>query len=134
MVMPPVERDPAFRHDLFRKMKSITGMKMEAYGNTLRVWGHNELTATNVDQFKSQVLAATSDRVRFIECDMSELKFIDSRGVGTLISLNRACQSNDGRLRLIAPSPVMEQVIRIARLDRAFEVLREPQPAAGKAG
>jgi anti-anti-sigma factor len=79
-------------------------VRLEANGNTLLVRGLRELAAFNADEFKAQVLAALADDLRFIEGDMSGLEFIDSRGLGALISLHRVCRSRNGRLRLVNPS------------------------------
>jgi anti-sigma B factor antagonist len=103
-------------------------VNIETNGDTLRVRGLTELAAMNADEFKAQVLAAMSDDLRYIEGDMSGLEFIDSRGLGALIALQRVCRSRNGRLRLLNPSYPMEQVIRIAQLGRLFEVVREWAP------
>ena len=109
-------------------------VKFETNGNTLQVWGLTELAALNADEFKAQALAAMSDDLKSIEGDMSGLEFIDSRGLGALISLQRVCRSRNGRLRLLNPSYPMEQVIRIAQLGRVFEVVHSPRLAATNVG
>lgn len=109
-------------------------VRLEANGNTLLVRGLRELAAFNADEFKAQVLAALADDLRFIEGDMSGLEFIDSRGLGALISLHRVCRSRNGRLRLVNPSSTLEQVIRIAQLGRAFEIVSPSQAALTKTG
>jgi anti-sigma B factor antagonist len=109
-------------------------VRIKPNGNTLQVEGLTVLAGSNADQFKAQVLAAMREDQQFIEGDMSALEFIDSRGLGALIALYRVCRSRNGRLRLVDPSPPMEQIIRMAQLGGVFQVVNGSQSAETKPG
>ena len=52
--------------------------------------------------------------------DLSEVSFIDSTGLGTLVSGLKAARKAEGDLRLVAPSPQAQRLLRLTTLDRVF--------------
>ena len=54
--------------------------------------------------------------------DMSGLTFIDSMGLGALISGLKRARAHGGDLRLVGPSDHVAEVLAITRLDAAFLV------------
>ena len=54
--------------------------------------------------------------------DMSGLSFIDSMGLGALVSGLKRARAHDGDLRLAGPSDHVAKVLEITRLDQAFVV------------
>lgn len=55
-----------------------------------------------------------------LEC--SAVEAIDSGGVGMLLMSAAAVRNGGGRLRLVAPSPRLVEVLRIARVLALFEI------------
>jgi anti-sigma B factor antagonist len=54
--------------------------------------------------------------------DLSGLSFIDSMGLGALVSGLKRARAHDGDLRLAGPSDHVAKVLEITRLDQAFVV------------
>jgi anti-sigma B factor antagonist len=54
--------------------------------------------------------------------DLSEVSFIDSTGLGTLVSGLKAARRAECDLRLIAPSPQAQRLLRLTTLDRVFVI------------
>jgi anti-sigma B factor antagonist len=54
--------------------------------------------------------------------DLSRVRFLDSSGVGALISLNRAARRRGATFSLVCPAGPVRQVLRSMRLDQVFEV------------
>jgi len=54
--------------------------------------------------------------------DLSGLSFIDSMGLGALVSGLKRARAHDGDLRLAGPSDHVAKVLSITRLDQAFLV------------
>jgi anti-sigma B factor antagonist len=99
-------------------------MKFEVKGETLSVEGVSELGAENWQSFGEQVRAAMSETSRNIEIDLSQTSFLDSCGLGALISLRRTANSRNGFVRLVNPSPRVQLLFDVTRMHKIFEIVR----------
>ena len=63
--------------------------------------------------------AVADGKIR-LAVDLSEVSFIDSTGLGTLVSGLKAARKAEGDLRLIAPSLKAQRLLRLTTLDRVF--------------
>ena len=68
---------------------------------------------------------------RRIAMDLFAIEFIDSSGLGGLLSILRSLSEGGGDLRLAAPSTVVESLFRITRMNRVFEVFKTIDEAVG---
>ena len=61
-----------------------------------------------------------------IEIDLSETAFVDSCGVGALVSLFKTARSHNGgvTVRLLNPTRPVEQIFELTRLHRVFEIAK----------
>jgi anti-sigma B factor antagonist len=98
-------------------------MKVQAQGETLNVSGIKELGAANSQVFRDQVKSALGDKQRNIEIDLSETLFVDSCGLGALISLHKTTCNRNGTVRLMNPTPPVQQILQLTRMHRIFEIV-----------
>lgn len=98
-------------------------MKMEAQGETLNVSGIKELGAANSQLFRDEVKGAMNDVHKNIQIDLSETMFVDSCGLGALISLHKATCNRKGTVRLLNPTPPVQQILELTRMHRIFEIV-----------
>jgi|SRR5579859_6786704 len=98
-------------------------MKIELLGTTMRVSAVEQLGAINANEFRNWVRKALADETRNIEIDLSHMTYLDSCGLGALVTLHKAACSRAGKLRLLAPQPPVQQILELTRLDRVFEVV-----------
>ena len=63
---------------------------------------------------------AVADGKSRLAVDLSEVSFIDSTGLGTLVSGLKAARKAEGDLRLVAPRPQAQRLLRLTTLDRVF--------------
>lgn len=82
------------------------------------------LDASNSVQFRDQVRASMSNSQRFIEIDLSTTTFLDSNGLGALIALHKTTCSRNGMVRLVNPTPPIQQILELTRMHRIFEVVK----------
>lgn len=54
--------------------------------------------------------------------EMSGTSYINSAGLRTLADILTQCQANGGSLKLVAPSPKVERVLKIIGFDRFFKL------------
>lgn len=99
-------------------------MKVQTNGDTISISGIKDLGASNANSFRDQVRAAMSDAHKYIEIDLSQTMFLDSCGLGALISLHKATCSRSGMVRLINPTPPVQQILELTRMHRIFEIVK----------
>jgi len=97
-------------------------MKLEAHGDTLRVSGLKELDATNSTEVCASIRAGLNPAQKNIEIDLDQTSYLDSSGLGTLIALHKTACSRDGIVRLRNPVPAVQEVLKLTRLSRIFEI------------
>ena len=98
-------------------------MKLEASGETLNVSGIKELGAANSQNFRDEVRGALNEIHKNIQIDLSETNFVDSCGLGALISLHKATCGRNGTVRLMNPTPPVQQILELTRMHRIFEIV-----------
>jgi anti-sigma B factor antagonist len=90
---------------------------------TAVVTGLAELVAANAAQVRDEIRAALPASTVQLDLDLSALTFLDSSGLGTLISLHKLLRSRNGTLRLLQPAPNVLQILELTRLHRVFEIV-----------
>lgn len=98
-------------------------MNIETIEKQLKVSGVSELSALNARELKAEVIKKFDNGIVDIDFDASELGFIDSSGLGALISLQKATSMRNGLLRIIRPSEQTQQILELTRLHRVFEIV-----------
>jgi anti-sigma B factor antagonist len=101
-------------------------MKVEMQGETLNVSGIKELGAANSQLFRDEVKGALGEKQKNIEIDLSETMFVDSCGLGALISLHKTTCNRNGTVRLLNPTPPVQQILELTRMHRIFEIVQHP--------
>ena len=89
---------------------------------TTVVTGLLELVAANAAQVRDGIRAALPATTVRLDLDLSALTFLDSSGLGTLVSLHKTLRSRNGTVRLLKPAPNVRQILELTRLDRVFEI------------
>ncbi|MEI6074093.1 MAG: STAS domain-containing protein [Verrucomicrobiota bacterium] len=87
------------------------------------VTGLLELVAANAAQVRDEIRASLPATTTCLDLDMSALTFLDSSGLGTLISLHKTMRSRNGTVRLIKPAANVQQILELTRLHRVFEIV-----------
>ncbi len=90
---------------------------------TTVVTGLLELVAANAAQVRDEIRAALPTATVNLDLDLSALTFLDSSGLGTLISLHKTLRSRNGTVRLLKPAANVQQILELTRLHRVFEIV-----------
>jgi anti-sigma B factor antagonist len=99
-------------------------MNVATLGTTLTVGGLRELNATNASAFRDSVRNALSPEIRQVDLDFSETQFLDSSGLGALISIHKSLTGRDGQVRVVNPTAPVLQILELTRMHRIFEIVR----------
>lgn len=73
--------------------------------------------------FKQECEDAWSDAITSVEIDLSVVQFIDSSGIGALLSIYKKLPAGSASVRLLKASPEVQSVIELLRLHRIFELV-----------
>jgi anti-anti-sigma factor len=113
-VVPAV--DATFQSHPFRNMNLIV------QDETMRVEGLTRISAENYREVIDSVRARLPQKARLIEVNLANVSFIDSQGLSALIALKKTVGANGGRIVLLEPTRVVEQILEITQLNRIFEI------------
>ena len=98
-------------------------MKILDTGDKLTVSNIKQLSADTSDFFRDEVRAAMASDIKAIEIDLAETDFVDSCGLGALISIYKFANRRHAiPIRLLNPSPSVQQILELTRLHRLFEI------------
>ncbi|MBL0889952.1 MAG: STAS domain-containing protein [Gemmatimonadaceae bacterium] len=79
-----------------------------------------QLVVTNRQEFKQMVLDAMEQGARTVIVDFVDASYIDSSGLGALVSLSRRLRDAGGDLRLVGLSDELRTLFELTRLDALF--------------
>ncbi|WP_337170465.1 STAS domain-containing protein [Gemmatimonas aurantiaca] len=88
--------------------------------DVLTVAVDGQLVVTNRQEFKQAILDAMEQGVRLVIVDFTRTGYIDSSGLGALVSLNRRLRDVGGDLRLVGLSDELRTLFELTRLDALF--------------
>ena len=81
-----------------------------------------ELTVGNRQELKRGVLDAVTNGERKILIDFARTSYIDSSGLGALVSLSKRVRESGGELRLAALNDDLATLFELTRLDTLFHI------------
>ena len=90
---------------------------------TLTVSELTELVAANAGQVRDEIRAALRPSHVSLRMDLSTMTFLDSSGLGALISLHKSLRTQNGTVQLVNPSSSVRQILELTRLHRVFEIV-----------
>ena len=85
------------------------------------------------DRFKNQLKDVVAGGGQHLVVDLGQVGFIDSCGLGALISALKVLRTSGGSLVLANLSEPVEAVLRITRLSRVFEITSDVNEALSMA-
>jgi len=91
------------------------------------------LDASNVRQFKDDMQPLLKAHSRVV-LDMGQMKFVDSSGLGALISCLRDTNARKGDFRLCAMTPSVRALFELMRMHRVFGIHDSVDLAVGSFG
>lgn len=86
------------------------------------------LDASNAKAFKSDVASAITPGAKVV-FDMSQLRFVDSSGLGAILSCLRQLHALGGDLKLCAMNKPVRALFELVRMHRVFEIFNTSDEA-----
>lgn len=91
----------------------------------------DSLETDNVATFRSAMSPLMDKSAHFV-IDLSEVEFMDSTGLGAMLSCLRSIKGKGGTLRLCSLSAEVKQLFEMVMMDRVFEIFETPEAALAK--
>jgi anti-sigma B factor antagonist len=120
LLASPIGAETSQRGCLSAKTEASHGT--EYAKKVLSVAGTRVLTTATASKFRERVIAGLNGH-DVIEVDLSGTTFMDCGGLGALIALRNATRDRKGRVRLLNPTPPVEQVLTLLEAQRVFEIV-----------
>jgi len=86
------------------------------------------LDASNVRSFRESMQVLMKDKSQVV-LNMSQMKFVDSSGLGAMISCLREANSNKGDFKLCAMNRSVRALFELMRLHRVFSMFESEEDA-----
>jgi len=88
-----------------------------------------EIDLATAPSLKAALDAATDAGARYVLVDFAEVAFMDSTGIGVLLSAERKLRARDGKLIVVCDDPLIRRVFEIAGLTHVFNTTRSRREA-----
>lgn len=89
---------------------------------TLLELGEERLDAHNSGDLKNEMLSLFEDGKNQLVIDLKDVRFIDSSGLGALVSGYKNASARNGNLKLCSLQPQVKSMFELTRLHRVFEI------------
>jgi len=100
-------------------------------GTILRIRG--ELDALSAATLRPLIDQVVAEQRQQIKVDLSELRMVDSSGIGALVSLYKRVRAAGGQVTFSGVTAQPRVIFKLLRLDVVFELEPEPETAEGPA-
>ncbi len=81
----------------------------------------DELDASNAEEFKRDMAPVLQANTRVV-LDLSQLRFVDSSGLGAILSCLRQLSAKSGDLKLCGMSKQVRGLFELVRMHRIFDI------------
>jgi anti-sigma B factor antagonist len=96
--------------------------------------GPDRLVANVSEDFRKLINGLVDQGKTRLVIDLEKTEFMDSSGLGALVSRIAATRANHGDVRLAAPSPQILNLLQITHLDKVFKCFDHVDAAVGSFG
>ena len=91
-------------------------------GSNMSINIAKDFVVDEVAEFRTKINKLIEEGNKDFIFDFSECTFIDSTGLGALVSIYKKCAEKDGSIKLKALNPEVEKLFKLTRLDKVFEI------------
>ncbi len=99
-------------------------LDIDKIGNEGRVRISGSMFVEDATNVREKLLALFDEGVANLTFDLSGLEYIDSSGLGMLISINKRCMQKGGKIRIMELRGMAEELFKLTRLDLVFDIVK----------
>lgn len=98
-------------------------LKTETNGKTKVIFVHEDrLDANNSNELKQEINKLYESGSKALIIDLNDVHFIDSSGLGALVSGYKNASTHQGSIKLSALQSQVKSMFELTRLQRVFEI------------
>lgn len=98
-------------------------INIDEQGTTVLIEVKEErLDAHNSSELKTQMLSLFDEGKNNLVIDLQDVRFVDSSGLGSLVSGFKNASARNGTLKLSGLQPQVKSMFELTRLHRVFEI------------
>jgi len=81
-----------------------------------------ELDVSNISEFKDTLFKGIESQSPNVLMDCGELKYIDSTGLGVMVSALKKSKALGGSIKIVNLKPYLQKIFTITALDKIFNI------------
>lgn len=98
-------------------------LKIEIQGNVTVLFVREErVDAHNSESLKSEIVRLFEGGTKHLLIDLKEVRFIDSSGLGVLVSGFKNASTRQGSIKLCSLQSQVKSMFELTRLQRVFDI------------
>ncbi len=101
------------------------GITTEKYDEVCTVVLDGEVDVYSAPQLKQELVSAIEGGCENVIVDLERVGFIDSSGLGVLVSALRRARERDGVVRIVCTRDNILKIFRITGLDKVFPIFSD---------
>jgi anti-anti-sigma factor len=101
------------------------GIETRVEGDVCHMELSGEFDLAAIERFERAIAAAEADRPNAIVVDLSELQFMDSSGLRSLVSADGRAQKKGHRLAIVPGPPAVRRVFEITQVDSRLDLVED---------
>jgi len=105
------------------------GIRSEQDGAVCTVTLEGEVDVYTAPQLKERLVALLDGGCVSVIIDLEKVAFIDSSGLGVLVSALRRAREKDGVVRIVCTRDSILKIFRITGLDKVFPIFSDASEA-----
>ena len=113
-----------------KEFSKLVVQSLPGAGLVVRFRARRLLLDTDIDRSREELQSLIAPE-RLMLIDLTNIEYLSSAAIGVLINTKRALQKVSGDVTLCGLRPEIEQVFRICRLDRTFDIYPDLESALG---
>ncbi len=83
------------------------------------------LDSTKAGEIRNQVDRALESNTKVLLMDLKDTTFVDSSGLGTLVSALKKVRSNSGEMYVCSINPQIKMLFELTSMDRVFTIFED---------
>lgn len=105
--------------------------RIKNVGDAVVVEAVGELNIQSSPGFHTELVEICMQSPSHLLIDLTEVPYIDSSGIGTILEILRRTKQNGGRMSLVGISGHVLDVFKITRMDQVFSIYATQAEALG---
>lgn len=112
-------------------MEGALYVNIKRHNGVLFISPKEAFSFMNVEEIKEFILANLAEEDKKLVLDMSKINFVDSGGLGVLITLLKTMQERDGEFVIIRPQLGVQKLLEMTKLDQLISIEKTKENITG---